>query len=299
MNKKILTIGSLNADLTIHCDRMPKLGETLNGSNFSVNCGGKGANQAIAVSKLGGESVLFGAVGNDSNGKMLLENLENNRVDFKGIIKENISTGTASITVVNGDNFIILDKGANGEITAEIIKENEAVIKECEFLCLQLEIPVEAVLKSAKTARKYGKTVVLNPAPFCDLPEEIYSYIDIFIPNEHEAKLMTDIEISDEDSAERAIKAIKSKGIKTVIITLGDKGCVYNDGEKTVMHPAIKVNAVDTTSAGDSFIGALVTKLSKGEELKNAIEYATKVSSITVTRYGASCSIPFESEVLL
>ncbi len=298
MNKKILTIGSLNADLTIHCDRMPKLGETLSGGNFSVNCGGKGGNQAVAVGKLGGNSVFFGAVGDDSNGKMLIENLQNNNVEFKGIKIKDAPTGTASITVINGDNFIILDKGANGKLTAETIRENRAIIKECDFLLLQYEIPFEAISEAAQIAKKYNKTVILNPAPFCDFPENLYSLIDIFIPNEHEAELMTGISVKDEESSEKAILKMRKKGIKTVIITLGDKGCVYNDGEKTVMQPAFKVKAVDTTSAGDSFIGALATKLSKGENLKNAVEYATKVSSITVTRYGASSSIPLENEVL-
>ncbi len=297
MNKKILVIGSANADLTIHADRMPYLGETITGRDFSVNCGGKGANQAVAVAKLGGNASFLGAVGNDANGKMLLDNLRKEKVEFEGIITENTPTGTASITVVNADNFIILDQGANGEMTKEIIREKENIIAESDYIILQLEIPAEAVLESAKIAKKHGKTVVLNPAPFCEMPEELYSLIDVFIPNEHEAKLMTGVELTDEKSYKKAIGIIKSKGIKTAIITLGHKGCVYNIGEEIFETPAIKVNAVDTTSAGDSFIGALITKLSKGDNIHNSIAYATKVSSITVTRMGASSSIPYENEV--
>ncbi len=240
---------------------------------------------------------FFGAVGNDVNGKMLLDNLKKENVLFNGIVTNESPTGTASITVIGGDNFIILDSGANNALTPEAVKENEEEIKNSDYIILQLEIPPESVSESAKIAKKYGKTVVLNPAPYCEISEDLYSLIDIIIPNEHEAKLMTGIEIKDEETCKNAINAIKEKGIESVIITLGDKGCAYNIESEIYFHPAIKVDVIDTTSAGDSFIGALITKLSKGEDLNNAITFATKVSSITVTRQGASSSIPYEWEI--
>ncbi len=297
MNKKILVVGSANADLTIHADRMPELGETITGSNFSVNCGGKGANQAVAVAKLGGEVSFLGAVGNDANGKMLLDNLSNEKVEFKGVVTENTPTGIASITVINGDNFIVLDEGANAYLTPDVVREKEEVISESEYVILQLEIPMETVIETARLAKKCNKTVVLNPAPYKEMPEKLFSLVDIFIPNEHEAKLMTGAELTDEPSYKQTIEEIRSKGINSVIITLGDKGCVYNVGDEIFTQPAIKVKVVDTTSAGDSFIGALITRLSRGESIHNAVSYAARVASITVTRMGAATSIPYESEI--
>ncbi len=294
---KILVIGSANTDLTIHTDRMPKLGETVTGYDFQLNCGGKGANQASAVAKLGGNVIFLGAVGKDLNGDKILSDFKKNSVCFDGIISEDVPTGTASITVIGGDNFIILNEGANGLVTPEVIDEKADLIKNADYLIMQLEIPVQSVLRAAELACKYNTKVILNPAPVKEIPQELFALTDIMIPNEHEAKLITGAEVESAADAEKAIKILNEKGVKTVIITLGDKGCVYNCGKEIFECPAEKAVAVDTTSAGDSFIGALCVKLSQGENLHSAIKYAAKVAAITVSRKGASVSIPYAYEV--
>lgn len=297
MGNKIIVVGSANTDLVIHTEKMPKLGETLVGNNFQTNAGGKGLNQAVAIAKLGGNASFLGAVGCDGNGEFLIGTLTEFGVNFEGVKLEKHPTGTAMITVVNGDNFIILNSGANDALTAGIIEQKAHLITESDFCVLQLEIPIETVLKTIEIARKSGTRVVLNPAPFKKLPDEVYSLVDYLIPNEHEAEALTGICIDSNDLAIKAVEKIKALGVKNVIITLGDKGCVYNDGEKITFHPAKSVTAVDTTSAGDCFIGALVTRLSENNSITEAIDFATKASAVAVSRAGASASIPFAYEV--
>lgn len=297
MSSKIIVIGSMNADLVIHSPKMPQIGETLTGSNFQVNAGGKGLNQAVAIAKLGGNVSFCGCVGNDANGEILLNELQKNNIDFKGFITEKAPTGIAMITVVDGNNFIILDSGANAKLTPEVIENYTDLIAECEYCVLQLEIPVETVLKVCEIAKKSDTKIILNPAPFKELPNEIFLQIDYIIPNEHEAHNLTGIYPDNEENTRKAVLKLKQMGVKNVIITLGERGCAYNVGDSILFEPALKTNVVDTTSAGDTFIGALVSKLSKNETLNNAIVYATKASAITVSRLGASKSIPYADEV--
>lgn len=295
--KKILVIGSANADLLINTERMPKLGETVTGWGFTTNAGGKGLNQAVAVAKLGGDVGFLGVLGQDANGDMLLDVLNKNNIIYKGIRVDGVPTGSALVTLVNGDNFIILNEGTNGMVTPELIEEKTDVIAAADYIVLQLEIPVESVVRIAEIAQNLGKTVILNPAPYKELPEKLYSLIDILIPNEHEAEQVTGISVDSDESVEKAIKLLNQKGIKTALITLGGRGCAYNDGDKIVFAPSIKTNVVDTTSAGDSFIGGLCCRLASGDSLAEAVKYATKVASITVSRSGAAASIPFKHEV--
>ena len=295
--KNILVIGSANIDLTIQTDRMPKLGETVTGHGFSMNSGGKGANQAVAAAKLGGEVKFLGVIGNDTYGEKLLADLRKSGVAFEGITTDGVSTGTACITVVNGDNFIVLNPGANDLLTPEIIEEKAELIRKSDYVIMQLEIPVDSVLRAAVIAKDAGTSVVLNPAPVKELPDEIYRLIDIMIPNEYEAMLLTGISTDNEQGCRAAVEDLRKKGVKTVIITLGDRGCVYNDGDRIIFHPAGKADVVDTTSAGDSFIGALCCKLASGNSLPESIDYATKVAAVTVSRRGASESIPYAYEI--
>ena len=295
--KKILVIGSANADLVIHSERMPVLGETLVGSSFSVGAGGKGLNQAVAAKKLGGDVVFVGAVGDDLNGKMLRERMESYGIDFKGLVTADAPTGCAMITVVGGDNFIILDEGANASVTVDTIDLLEGLIAEADSLMMQYEIPTEAIVRAARIAHANGTRVVVNPAPFKKLDAEFYSLVDILVPNEHEARMLVGIDPCDEAGALKALGAIRELGVGTAVITLGERGCVYNDGERTVFCPAVKTNVVDTTSAGDSFIGALCVRLCGGDSLADAVRYATKVSAITVSRAGASDSIPYANDI--
>ena len=295
--KNILVIGSANIDLTIHTERMPKLGETVAGHGFSMNSGGKGANQAVAAAKLGGDVKFLGVIGNDTYGEKLLADLRKSGAVFEGITADGVPTGTACITVVNGDNFIVLNPGANDLLTPEIIEEKAELIRKSDYVIMQLEIPVDSVLRAAVIAKDAGTSVVLNPAPVKELPDEIYRLTDIMIPNEYEAMLLTGISTDNEQGCRAAVEDLRKKGVKTVIITLGDRGCVYNDGDRIIFHPAGKADVVDTTSAGDSFIGALCCKLSSGNSLPESIDYATKVAAVTVSRRGASESIPYAYEI--
>ena len=294
--KKITVIGSANADMFIKTDKMPKIGETVNGRDFCINAGGKGLNQAVAISKLGGSVSFLGAVGNDKNGAFLTDTLLEYGIDFVGY-KSEAPTGIAMVTVVNSDNFIILDHGANYTLTPEIIEEKKDIIAKSDYIVLQYEIPLETVMRILEKAREYGTKVILNPAPFAPLPKEYYSMIDYIIPNEHEAADITGTEISDDESAELAVKKIKALGVENVIITLGDKGCVYNDGDEIFFKPAESVIVVDTTSAGDSFIGGLTVALCGEKSLLEAVDFATRVSAITVSRDGAAKSIPYAHEL--
>lgn len=297
MSEKIIVIGSMNADLVIHSPQMPNLGETLTGSNFQINAGGKGLNQAVAIAKLGGDVSFLGAVAEDANGELLLNELYNSNVDFKGFKTKESPTGIAMITVVDGNNFIILDAGANAELTPEVIESYSDLIAECEYCVMQLEIPVETVLKVCEIANKSCTKIILNPAPYKELPKEVFSKIDFIIPNEHEAHDLTGVYPDNEGNTRKAILKLKEKGVKNVIITLGERGCVYSVENEIVFKSAIKTNVVDTTSAGDTFIGALVSKLSQNKTLENAVLFATKAAAITVSREGASKSIPYANEI--
>ena len=293
----IIVVGSANVDLVIHSARMPKLGETLTGSNFQTNAGGKGLNQAVAIAKSGGNISFLGAVGNESHGDFLRRTLDEYGIHFEGFVTDKAPTGTALITVVNADNFILLDPGANATLTPEIIETKRQQIAESDFCVMQLEIPMETVLKVMEIASSSGTKIVLNPAPFQMLPVALYPLVDYLVPNEHEAELLTGIHIDNEESAIKAIRRIQELGVKNVVITLGEKGSVYTDSNEVLFCPAEKVIAVDTTSAGDCFIGALVTKLSQGNPIREAIQFATKASAITVSRPGAAVSIPFAHEI--
>ena len=295
--KKILVIGSANVDMLITAPKMPEIGETITGSGFTVNAGGKGFNQAVALSKLGGNVTFIGAVGNDENSKILAAAAKEYNVNYDVIKAENSPTGVAVVTVVNSDNFIVLDPGANGALSPALIDEKEELFSQADIVVLQLEIPVKTVLHVCKKAKKYGSYVVLNPAPYTGLPDEIFSLIDLIIPNEHETEGLCGFPVDTEQSCIKAIESIKAKGIKNVIITLGKKGCAYNNGDRIVFRRAEESIAVDTTSAGDTFIGAFCVKLSEGKSYPDAIDFASKAAAITVSRKGAAKSIPYTYEI--
>ncbi len=297
MSGKIIVIGSANADLVIHSPKMPKLGETVTGSNFQVNAGGKGLNQAVAIAKLGGNVSFLGSVGTDANGTVLLEELQKNGVGFKGIKSDDSPTGIAMITIVESNNFIVLNPGANDRLTPEIIVTFSELISECDYCVMQLEIPVKTVLKVCEIAKKSGTKIILNPAPYKELPVSVFLQTDYLIPNEHEAYDLTGIYPDNAENTAKAILKLRNKGVKNVIITLGKRGCAYNIDEEIVFYPALKTTVVDTTSAGDCFIGALVSRLSQNAPLDEAVSFATKASAITVSREGASKSIPYVNEI--
>ncbi len=293
----ILVVGSVNMDFNISIDRLPSIGETLKSNSCNLTPGGKGANQAIAVAKLGGNVKFLCAVGDDANGKALLDNLKENNVSFDATTVNDV-TGTAIVTVVNGDNCIIVNEGANGAITPEIIREKTELFKWADIIVLQLEIPTSAVLEAVSLGYELNKTVILNPAPAKELPEDIFKKLSYIVPNEHEAEILTGIKVETDEDTEKAIKAFKALGVKEVIITLGSRGSAYSKGDKIIFEPIVKSKVVDTTAAGDCFIGTLSVMLSMGKKIDEAIKTATKASSITVSRPGAASSIPTLDEVL-
>ena len=295
--KNILVIGSANADLVIHTETMPKLGQTVMGKDFSVNAGGKGLNQAVAIAKLGGKPAFLGAVGNDANGKMLLDTLEEFGADFVGRQERGLPTGIAVITVVGGENVIVLNSGANDCLTPQVIKSNSKRIVEADFIVLQLEIPISAIVEICEIAKKGNAKILLNPAPYKALPKSLFPMLDYLIPNEHEAESITGIYPDSKENCILAIQKLRKMGVKNIIITLGERGCVYNNGDGIVFCPAAPAETVDTTSAGDSFIGAVTVSLAENRPLTEAIAFATKVAAITVSRTGAAKSIPFAWEV--
>lgn len=293
----ILVIGSINMDLVINTPRIPEKGETITGSGFITVPGGKGANQALACSRLGGNVKMIGCVGNDIYGDICVKNLEDNNIDNSCISKANAPTGVAVITVCNGDNTIIIDNGANGFVSQDLIYKNSDVIKWADIVIFQFEIPVDTVFAAAKLAKEYGKKIILNPAPMIKVDLDKLKLFDILIPNQHEAGIILDMKIENIENAKEAINRFLKIGLKQVIITLGSDGCVYNEADIINQQPAYKVDVADTTAAGDSFIAGLCTRLCKGNTIQEALEYATAVSAITVSRFGASSSIPDSKEV--
>lgn len=286
MSKKILVIGSINKDLVITAPRFPKKGETILGNNFCTTNGGKGANQACAIGKLGGNVAMLGAVGDDNFGKDLSNALYSNNVNIDNLlIKNNVSTGIAVITVTNdGANHIIVSQGANALITKDDIKEK--LIASFDIIVMQLEIPLEIAKYAASIACKLGKTVILNPSPAVKLDREFLSCIDILIPNETEIDIIGGIDY------------VLECGVKNIILTLGADGCELITKQNRKHFDAYKVDVADTTAAGDSFLGGVVRMLSYNKSINEAIEFAIRVSNITVTRKGAIDSIPEYNEVI-
>lgn len=299
--KKILVIGSLNIDMVINVDHTPVTGETILSDHMAMVPGGKGANQACAAGCLGADVVMLGAVGEDAYADMQRESLGKAGVDVSYLVrKQDVSTGLAVVTVNrDGDNSIVVISGANMALTPADIDANESLIRECELVILQLEIPLDTVCYAAKRAKELGKKVVLDPAPVPnDFPEELYQYVDIIKPNETELARLTGVGSGDADIAPAA-SLLRGRGVKNVLVTLGEKG-VYLDSEECgrCMIPAHKVRAVDTTAAGDSFTAALAMMLMQGKDIREAAEFANCVSAIVVTREGAQSSIPTLEEVI-
>ena len=291
--KKILVIGSIAIDNVTYTSTPAHPGMTVYGDSFLSNVGGKGANQACAIKFLGGDVTFYGAIGNDDNGKRVENFLK--MQDLRAFLKKSSkNTGVASITIDNktGENSIIIVPGANMDITREDIDKID--FSKYDFLLIQLENDIFSIEYALKKAKENGLTAILNPAPYHEIDESFYRYIDLFIPNEHELDLFTkDIKGDYLLKAQHLVK----QGIKKVIVTLGEKGSLYVDETTSFTIEPNKVKAVDTTGAGDSYCGALLTALAEGKQIKEAMQFASKASSITVTRKGAITSLPKRSEL--
>ena len=294
---KILVIGSSNTDMTIKSERLPAPGETILGGKFLMGAGGKGANQAVAARRLGGDVTFVCKVGRDIFGDNAIKGYEKEGIDTSHILRSDAPSGVALILVdAKAENSIAVAPGANGDLTPADIRNLRDVIAEASYLILQLEVPVETVLEAARIAHEAGVYVILNPAPACPLPEELFKYLSLITPNQTETALMTGIE-TDEASLDKAVAALRAKGVKDVIITLGSRGSLVCTGGKNEFVPACKVKAVDTTAAGDTFCGALCVALSEGKSLTEAAAFATKASALAVQKMGAQDSIPYRKDI--
>lgn len=296
---RILVIGSSNMDMTVKADRLPSPGETVLGGTFAMGYGGKGANQAVAAKRLGGDVKFVCKVGHDSFGEMALKKYAVEGLDISDIMFSSFPTGVALITVNSeAENSIVVASGANADISVADIRALRPVIENASILLLQLEIPVDAVLEAASIAAGAGVQVILNPAPAAEIPEELFRHVSLIIPNRTELSVLTGRNVDDMDSVRSAVMELKTMGAKSVIVTLGAGGsCLSLEGSTEIETvPARKVSAVDTTAAGDTFCGALCVSLSEGKDIRTAMAFASAAASLTVTRMGAMDAIPFRSE---
>lgn len=309
----LLVIGSLNADLVVRAPRFPQPGETISGEDLQVIPGGKGANQAVAAARLGAQVSMLGRVGRDNFGDFLLDNLQSNHVDPSLVQRDNASTGAAIIVVnADGQNSIILSPGANGKVSSADVEH--ASFSTFDLLLLQLEIPTPTVLRAAQLARQSGVRVLLNPAPARPLPDELIALADFLIPNETELSLLTGMEVNDVPSAEAAAKQLLARGAQNVIVTLGSKGALIVTKEFVQHIPAFQVDVVDTTAAGDAFIGGFAVKLlarrrdsliptnaqesaSYAKLIKDVVRYGCACGALACTKFGAQPSLPIKEEV--
>ncbi len=293
--KKIIVLGSMNMDLTILADPFPEKGETVTGSGYAQIPGGKGANQAVAAGRMGADISFISACGNDSFGDTLLKELEKSNVNTSGVMRMEAHTGIALIVrESDGDNRIIIAAGANRQIFPSNIESIKTEIEKADVLLLQLEIPMETVEYAAAIAGESGTTVILDPAPAVKLSDKLLSSVDYLLPNEHELDLV--LGGVSGSLAEKAAILI-NKGVGKVILTEGDKGVTIVSDSSEIKITAPKMNAVDTTAAGDTFAGAFAYGLAKDWEMIKAAEFAVKAASLSVTKLGAQSSIPWLKEV--
>lgn len=299
MKRSVVVVGSLNMDIAVAVERLPAEGETLQGGGLTEAPGGKGANQAAAIAKLQTPVGMIGKVGADRNGAVLLQSLAASGVDTDAVLTSSEQpTGVALVTVDRaGRNHIVVVPGANGELSKDDIDSGIDIIGHCEIVVLQLEVPLETVAYTLRKAKALGKTTVLNPAPAGKLDDELLRYVDFLIPNEHELQTIADLDQVDEHSIGRAARLFGEKGVSALIVTMGEKGCYYADRSMVKAYPARKVNAVDTTAAGDSFIGGFVAGYLVSRDADTAIRQAQIAAAITVTRHGAQSSLPTRQEV--
>lgn len=294
MGKKIVVVGSSNTDMTIKANRLPAPGETILGGDFNMGPGGKGANQAVAAARLGGDVTFICKVGNDLFGDNAIKGYEKDGIDTSHVLRSCKPSGVALIMVDDkGENVISVAPGANGDLTPADIESVKDVLESADYVILQLEIPVESTMTAAKIAHKAGACVILNPAPVATLPDELFQYVSIITPNQTEMALLTGIQ----DDVDAMVAKLSAMDVGTVVMTRGSKGCaLYSDGV-TELIPAQKVEAVDATAAGDTFCGALCVALSEGLSLHDSVVFATKASALTVQRMGAQNSIPYRNEI--
>lgn len=299
MKPKILVVGSSNTDMVIKADHLPEPGETILGGTFFMNPGGKGANQAVAAARLGGSVVFICKTGNDIFGRQSVQLFQEEGIDTSYILSDSKHpSGVAMIAVdKNAENCIVVASGSNATLSPTDLQKAETAIGQSVMVLMQLEIPINTVAYVAAAASAKGVKVILNPAPACELPDELLKNISIITPNKTEAEMLTGIKVTNMETAKQAAGVLQQKGIETVIITLGSNGAVVLHENVFTHIRALAVEAVDTTAAGDVFNGALTVALSEGKDMLEAAAFACNASAISVTRLGAQSSAPYKKEI--
>lgn len=297
---KIFVVGSANTDMVVKAPKLPLPGETLLGGTFFMNAGGKGANQAVASARLGGDVTLVTKVGNDIFGKQTINGLKKENINVDFVFVDDIAPSGTALIMVNdeGENCIVVAPGANANLLpADIETVNN--INEAAIILMQLEIPMATIEAVAKNAKANGQKVIINPAPAQLLDDELLNGLFLITPNETEATLLTGITVTDETTASQAAGVFLSKGVQNVIITLGKQGAYFQNKNLKLMIEAPVVQAMDTTAAGDTFSGALTVALTENMDWQQAVQFAVKAASISVTRMGAQSSVPYRKEIIL
>ena len=294
MTAQVIVVGSLNMDLVTRTPRIPQPGETIIGSDFHILPGGKGANQAVAAARLGARVSMIGRVGDDSFGSLLLDNLAAAGVDHTLVISDpEAATGVALIVVDDaGQNSIVVASGANARLSPGDVDAGADGIAAADALLLQLESPMETVMRAAEVGRACGVTVVLNPAPARPLPDELLSLIDVLVPNESETALLAGMDVVSQADAEKAAAALLRLGVGTVILTLGSRGALVAREAGADVFPAFDVTPVDTTAAGDAFVGGFAVALAEGRPLVEAVRWGNAAGALATTKLGAQPSLP-------
>ena len=295
---KIVVIGSSNTDMVVRSERLPRPGESVIGGGFMMAGGGKGANQAVAVARMGHTVLFAAAVGNDMFGDAAVAAYKRFGIDTTYIARKDTPSGVALIMVDGaGQNSISVALGANNTLTVEDVMPALEQVESGDIVLLQLEIPMETVDACVAVAAAKGARVVLNPAPAAVVSEHTLSKLYLITPNQTEAQTLTGVDVTDEATAQLAAQVLVSHGVERVVITMGSAGAYLYEEGKGVLIPACKVSAVDTTAAGDVYNGALCAALAEGQSLQDALKFATKASAISVTRVGAQPSVPTREEV--
>ncbi|WP_285349947.1 ribokinase [Pseudomonas sp. ME-P-057] len=300
MQAKVVIVGSLNMDLVTRAPRLPRAGETLAGQSFVTVPGGKGANQAVAAARLGASVAMIGCVGDDAYGEQLRAALLAEGVDCQAVTPvSGESTGVALIVVDDSSqNAIVIVAGGNGHVTASVVDSFDALLCQAEVIICQLEVPLDTVGHVLKRGHELGKTVILNPAPASGpLPAQWFAWIDYLIPNESEATALTGLPVDSTASADAAATALLDAGVSKVIVTLGEQGALYASKSRSEHFPAPKVQPIDTTAAGDTFVGGFAAALADGKSESDAIRFGQVAAALSVTRSGAQPSIPTFAEV--
>jgi ribokinase len=297
--KPIVVVGSSNMDLVIKTSRIPKPGETILGGEFAMVAGGKGANQAVAAARLGAETYFVARVGRDAFGDQMLKNFSREGIHTDYVVRDAERASGVAIIVVDeeGENSIVVAAGSNGALSPGDVDSAEGAIATADSVLLQLEIPMETVLRTVELAARHGTRVILDPAPAQPLDKSLLARIDLITPNETEAEILTGIGGSDEQAARAQAAALREKGSKAVLVTRGNSGSLLHEGSQVRVFKTVEVDPVDSTAAGDCFNGALAAKLAAGGSIEQAIEFASQAAALSTTRLGAQDSLPCPADL--